>query len=70
MSNFLTDVYNSGINEEVTAVDDLEEAATKFQDMFVKILDKHAPVRVFQIKKSYVPYFSMDNFIQGFLYFL
>ena len=61
IGNFLTDVYNSGINEEIRSLDNLDEAATKFQEKFGSILDHHAPVKVFQIRKHYVPYISEET---------
>ena len=60
VDKFLNDVRNSQINEEITALEDLDEAAEKFQDMFGAILDKHAPVKVYQIRKHYVPYLSEE----------
>ena len=63
VENFLTEVNNSGINETITALDDLDEAAAKFQEMFGSLLDRHAPIKVFQIRKHshYVPYLHIGR---------
>ena len=61
LRDFLTEVSNSGINAQITAIDNLDEAAKKFQEMFGEILDHHAPVRTFQIRKHYVPYLSEET---------
>ena len=58
---FLTDVWDSGMNEKVTRINDMEEAAVEFQNTFKAILDKHAPVKTFQIRKHYLPYLSDET---------
>ena len=61
LEEFLSDVHERNINDEITAIDDIDEAALKFQEIFGSILDKHAPVKVFQIRKHYVPYLSEET---------
>ena len=61
IKNFLKDVNESRINAEITAIRDIDEAALKFEELFGSILDKHAPVKVFQIRKHYVPYLSEET---------
>ena len=58
VSTFLNNVKDSKINEEISRIEDLDEAADLFQNLFGALLDKHAPVKVFQMRKHYVPYLS------------
>ena len=58
IEEFLTDILNSNIDRDVTACSHVEEAAKVFQDSFRSILDKHAPVKTFQMGKHYSPYVS------------
>ena len=55
---FLEHVQASKINEAVTACNDVNEAAKIFQELFSCILDFHAPRKIFQTRKNYVPYLS------------
>ena len=55
---FLTDILNSTIDNDVTGSNDIEEAAEIFEQGFRSILDKHAPIKVFQMRKHYSPYVS------------
>ena len=45
----------------MTGIDDIEEAAVEFQNIFKTILDKHAPMKTFQIRKHYIPYLSEET---------
>ena len=58
---FLTDILNSSINDDVTACDNVEKAAEVFEKSFKTILDKHAPVKTFQMRKHYSPYVSEET---------
>ena len=58
---FLTDILNSGINDLVTAIEDIEEAAEAFQRHFSKILDFHAPMKTFQMRNHYLPQISEET---------
>ena len=58
IENFLTDVLNSNLNSDVTACEDLEEAAEVFETSFRTILDRHAPIKTFQMRKHYSPFIS------------
>ena len=58
VENFLKEINSSNINRVVTSCTDVEDAALEFETIFRSILDKHAPVKVFQIRKSYSPYLS------------
>ena len=58
--SFLVDIRNCCINESVTACDDLNEAAEIFQELFCHVLDRHAPRKVFQTRKNYLPYISEE----------
>ena len=61
IENFLNDVHESQLNEKITACDDLEEAAKIFEEDFRTILDKHAPIKKFQVRKNYLPYVSDET---------
>ena len=61
VENFLIDILNSNLNEEVTACDDLEEAASTFETKFRIVLDSHAPVKKFQMRKNYAPFVSEET---------
>ena len=58
---FLEHVQASKINEAVTACNDVNEAAEIFQELFSCILDFHAPRKIFQTRKNYVPYLSDET---------
>ena len=58
IEGFLTDVLNSNINEKIPAINNLEEAAEEFESCFKGIIDKHAPIKTFQMYKHYLPYLS------------
>ena len=61
METFLTEVFTSGINEKVLAHDNIEEAATEFKEQFSTILDAHAPIKTFQMRKNYLPQLSAET---------
>ena len=52
IEDFLVDVANSDIDKDVTACDNVEDAAAVFEQAFKTILDKHAPIRTFQMRKN------------------
>ena len=56
--DFLKDINSSNLNKDVTATNDLEEAASKFEKIFKEILDIHAPVKIFQMRRNYSPFLS------------
>ena len=58
---FLQDIHDTKINEAVTACDNIETAAETFQKLFGQVLDKHAPIKIFQSRKNYVPYLSKET---------
>ena len=57
---FLQDLQNSDINKKVTDAEDIEDATKIFQDVFCDVLHRHAPVKIFQTRKNYVPYLSEE----------
>ena len=57
---FLQDILASNINQKVTDAVNVEDAAKIFQEIFCEVLDKHAPVKIFQTRKNYVPFLSED----------
>ena len=58
---FLQDIQNCSIDEAVLACSDLNEAATTFKEIFSHALDRHAPLKVFQTRRHYVPYLSNES---------
>ena len=61
IEQFLNDVLESDINKTVTANNDLDEAANLFEEKFKFILDRHAPITVFQMRKNYIPYVKKET---------
>ena len=59
--SFLTDIQVCSINEAVTACNNLNDAATVFQELFCHVLDRHAPRKIFQTRKHYVPFLSEET---------
>ena len=55
VENFLTDIYNSDINSIVTGAKTIDTAAEAFENIFKSILNTHAPMKVFQMRKNYNP---------------
>ena len=60
IGQFLQDILDSNINRKVLEQVHFEGAVEIFQSVFLKILDYHAPVHVFQTRKNYVPFLSED----------
>ena len=58
---FLLDIYNSGINENVTSCDSIEEASLTFENQFGAILNYHAPLRTIQMRKNYCPFLTEET---------
>ena len=61
LESFLLDIHRSRINAEVLACEDLDTAASVFEERFTEILDFHAPVKIFQTRNNYVPYLSEET---------
>ena len=61
IGSFLTDINNSDINREVAAEESIEEAAKVFQEKFSEILNHHAPMKTFQMRKNYLPQLSSET---------
>ena len=61
LKSFLTDIQMCSINEAVTACNNLNDAATVFQELFCHVLDRHAPRKIFQTRKHYVPFLSEET---------
>ena len=55
---FLTDVKDSNIEKRVTSITDVDIAAKDFENIFRHLLDRYAPIKIFQTRKNYVPYLS------------
>ena len=58
---FLVDVLTSNINTEVLKEQSVDDAAEKFETMFKKILDIHAPERKIQMRRNYQPFVSEET---------
>ena len=52
---------NNNLNEEVVKCEDIEAAATKFENEFKTILNSHATVKKFQMRKNYTPFLSEES---------
>ena len=51
----MKEVDDSGVNKDVMAIDNVEEAALEFENKFKDILDKHASIKIFHTRKNYSP---------------
>ena len=61
IKNFLSDVHSSDVNELVTRSETLDEAAGIFEEKFKAILDAHAPMKTFQMRKNYSPFITQET---------
>ena len=61
VENFLTDILESDIDKSVTACKDLDHAAKMFEEKFKFILDRHAPIKIFQMRRNYSPYLKEET---------
>ena len=59
--SFLTDIYESDINQSVTNEPDLENAARLFGQKFADILESHAPIKTLYVRKNYRPDISLET---------
>ena len=57
IENFLREIKYTDFSE-VAAEADINLAETKFSKIFSSVLNNHAPIKIFQNRKNYVPYFS------------
>ena len=63
-SNFLNEVNDhvqNGSFDRVSNINNIEEASALFSGIFGSILNKHAPLKVFQIRNNYVPWISEET---------
>ena len=63
-TDFLNDVRQHVIDgsfEKVLNNQDVNEASAIFSGMFGSILNKHAPLKVFQVRNNYVPWMPADT---------
>ena len=49
------------MDAEITSCKDLSHAADLFEKKFKEILDIHAPIKVFQMRKNYSPFLSEET---------
>ena len=61
VGSFLTNIYSSSINEKVLAHDSIEGAAKEFEGLFSDILEKHVPIKTFQMRTNYLPQISSET---------
>ena len=61
VESFLTDIYNSDINTIVTGAKTIDTAAEAFENIFKSVLNTHAPMKVFQMRKNYNPFVSEET---------
>ena len=61
VGSFLIDIQNSNINIDVLACEDIDSAASVFQERFLEILNHHAPIKIFQTRKHYVPFLTEET---------
>ena len=61
VGGFLTDINQSNINVIVTGSDTVDTAAEAFENVFKSILDKHAPMKTYQMRKNYSPFVSEET---------
>ena len=62
-NDFLNDIKKAkedGRFNEIFETDDIEVAGDVFTSVFKEILDIHAPIKVIQNRKNYVPYISKE----------
>ena len=61
IKDFLTDVQKhleNGAFDKVTNNENVSEACALFSGIFGSILNKHAPLKVFQVRNNYSPWLS------------
>ena len=61
IERFLTEIFESNINQKILECDNVIEAAEKFQFLFGSILEKHAPLKLYQSRSNYVPFLSEET---------
>ena len=61
VESFLTDIYNSDINSIVTGAKTIDTAAEAFENIVKSVLNTHAPMKVFQMRKNYIPFVSEET---------
>ena len=64
VEHFLHDVYSHSINgsfQKILDSHDVDEASKIFSDTFGAILNRHAPLKVFQIRNNYCPWISEET---------
>ena len=61
IESFLHDIQHSSLNADVLSCINIDTAAAAFQEGFLDILDSHAPIKIFQTRKHYVPFLSDET---------
>ena len=62
--DFLKDVQEhvqNGVFDKVVNNENVDEASAIFSGIFGSILNKHAPLKIFQVRNNYVPWISDDT---------
>ena len=63
IGNFLTDIQEhveKGSFDKVVNSNNVNEASALFSGIFGSILNKHAPLKIFQIRNNYSPWLSVE----------
>ena len=55
------DIYKREINTIVTGARTTDAAAEAFENIFKSILNEHAPMKVFHVRKNYNPFVSEET---------
>ena len=58
---FLTDINTSDLNSIVTGAEMIESAADAFKNILRSILNHHAPMKTFHMRRNYNPHISEDT---------
>ena len=62
--HFLLDIYqcvNDGGFDKVLHNNNIEEASAIFSGIFGTILNRHAPLKVVQVRRNYIPWISTET---------
>ena len=61
---FLSDIHDSYLNgkfDQIINSENIDEASAIFSGLFGSILNKHAPMKVYQVRHNYVPWISEET---------
>ena len=61
LSFWRTCILDSKLVEKVLSNKDVETAASTFGEVFTEVLDAHAHLKIFQVRKNYIPYLAEET---------